>query len=291
MKIVILSGKGGTGKSVITSSLAVELSKEFKIVLVDADADCPNQHILFKGRIIKKEPIQASKTAILDIKKCSLCKTCINVCQFGAIKEYGKEITIDPMKCEGCGACTYVCPKNAIKLWPKINGYLIIKKTKKFSLVYGKLLPGESASGKVVFEAKKAGENISQKENSDLILIDSAAGIGCPVIASITGSNYVIGVVEPTQTSIRNLERALEVVKHFGVPYSIVMNKVGISKEFEEKIENEFGDKIIGKIPYDDNIPYLLAEGIPPVLGKGISKEKLKEFTKNVKEIIRRRFE
>ena len=273
IKIAVVSGKGGTGKSVVTSSLAYELSKKYHLLLIDTDVDCPNQYLLFKGKKKFSKHIKAAKIAVVGNRDCIKCEKCKNVCQFGAISIIKGKLTINSMKCEGCGACVHACPENLIKLYPKLSGEILVSITDNFPLVYGKLIPGGSVSGKIVFEARKKGEEIAIKENRNIILVDSAAGIGCPVIASITGCDYVVGVVEPTQTSIKNLERALEVASHFRIPYSIVINKIGISKKYEEEIEKKFYGKIIGRIPYDREIPFLLSKGIVP-----ISMEKIQSF-------------
>jgi MinD superfamily P-loop ATPase len=259
VKIAILSGKGGTGKSSATSSIALAISKKRKIVLVDADADCPNQHILFPGKKLKEKEISVSKIAVIDYRKCSRC-----------------------------GACTVVCPNKAIRLIPKKSGSITAIKTRHFPLVYGRLLPGSSGTGKVVYEIKKLAEEIGKKEKANIILIDSSPGIGCPVIASITGCDHVVGIVEPTPTSITALERALKVVAHFNIPFSIAVNKAGISRKNEQRIEKKFGKNIIARIPYDDEIPRLLAKGIPPLLGKGRGASGFKELAEAVWDIINR---
>jgi MinD superfamily P-loop ATPase len=284
MKIVILSGKGGTGKSTITSSLALSLSKEKSLVLVDADADCPNQHIIFPGKLIRKQALKVSKIAVVDKTKKNTSKKPEEVCRFDAIKVANESAIIDRFKCEGCGACVLV--NDAITLQPKLAGELIIKQTESFPLVYGKLEPGESGSGKVVFEAKKAAQEVASKTNADLTLIDAPAGIGCPVIAAVTGSDYAIGVVEPTPASIANLERAMEVVEHFNIPYSVILNKAGISEKYEKMIAEKFQEKLIAQIPYDENVPYCLAEGIPPIKGKGEAAKALEDMVKKVKRIL-----
>jgi len=273
MKIVILSGKGGTGKSCVTSSLAIEQ----KCVLVDSDVDCPNQHLLFTGKETSREPFSASKLAVIG-KNEPAEKDYEKVCEFGAIKKKGNKIEIIENRCEGCKACVLAFPELEIELVPRRSGELIVKETEKFPLVYGKLVPGEAGSGKVVFEIKKIADKIASERKIDVTLIDAPAGIGCPVIAAVTGCDYAIGVAEPTPTGIANLERALEVVKHFNIPFCIVMNKKGISEKYENEIRKKFGDLVIAEIPYDEEVPHLLAEGIPPVLGKGNAAHALKKM-------------
>ncbi|MFH1393836.1 MAG: ATP-binding protein [Candidatus Micrarchaeota archaeon] len=284
MKVAILSGKGGTGKSSFTSSLALSMSKK-KLVLVDADVDCPNQHIMFPGKTLRREPLHVSKTAVFDETKHNASSRCAEVCRFGAIKIVDGKAIIDRIKCEGCGACVLACPE-AIKLVPKLSGELIVRETQQFPLVYGKLEPGESGSGRVVFEVKKAADSIAKEKGAELILVDAPAGIGCPVIAAVIGCDYAVGVVEPTPASIANLERALEVVRHFSIPFSVVINKAGISEIYEKKIKECYGDKVIALIPYDEEVPRLLAQAIPPIRGNGKGAEGFKKAVEAVEKAM-----
>jgi len=286
MKIVILSGKGGTGKTSVAASLAVALSQKYKILLVDADVDCPNEHLVFEGEEIEKKDVYASKLAV--VKKSIPYEKCKGICQFDAIKSVNGNAVVDARACEGCGACVVACP-DAFELKDIKSGEMVIYQGKEFNLVSGKLLPGEKNSGKVVHEIRKKADEIEKKESIDIVLIDSAAGIGCPVIASVMGCNYALAVVEPTPASISSLKRAIEVVKHFAIPYEVVVNKVGISMENEDAIKKEFREKIIGEIPYDEELPKLLANKIPPIKGKGKSADALKDISKNVGKIIDKR--
>jgi len=285
MRIVVLSGKGGTGKSCVVSSLALEISKRRKLVLVDGDADCPNQHIIFPGRDVRKEKLYVSKIAVVNYRKCNLCRKCLEACQFGALKAE-KGIKVDELRCEGCGACVLACPPGAVKLVPKLTGGMFVRETKNFPLVYGKLIPGESGSGKIVHELKKEGDEIARERGAELVLVDAPAGIGCPVIAAVAGCDYAIGVLEPTPAGMKNLERALEMVEYFKIPYCIVMNKVGISRENERKAVRRFGRKIAARIPYDEEIPQLLAEGIPPVLGKGEAARSFRKLAEKMESLL-----
>lgn len=280
MRVVVLSGKGGTGKSCVVSSLALELSKKRKLVVVDGDADCPNQHILFPGTDVKRKKLYVSKVAVIN-HKCNLCNKCLEVCQFGALKaENG--IRVDELRCEGCGACVLACPQGAVKLVRKLSGDMFVRETKNFPLVYGRLIPGESGSGKIVHELRREGEEVARRIEGELVVVDAPAGIGCPVIASVSGCEYAIGVLEPTPAGMKNLERALEMVEYFRIPYSIVMNKFGISEENERKAVRRFEGKIIARIPYDEEVPRLLAEGIPPVLGRGKAAKSFRKLAENV---------
>ncbi|MBD3209908.1 P-loop NTPase [Candidatus Micrarchaeota archaeon] len=284
MKMVVLSGKGGTGKSSFVSSLALGL-KEKNLTLVDADVDCPNQHILFSGKTKSRTPLHVSKIAVFDESKRIESPRCAEVCRFDAIKIMDGKAIISSTKCEGCGACVLVCP-DELKLVPKLSGHLIVRETKHFPLVYGRLEPGESGSGRIIFEVKKAAEKLAAERKSPLTIVDAPAGIGCPVIAAVTGCDYAVGVVEPTPASIRNMERALDVVGHFNIPFSIVMNKEGISARHEEAIRKKYGDSLLACIPYDEETPRLLARAVPPINGKGKGAEGFRSAVKAVGKLM-----
>lgn len=281
-RIAVLSGKGGVGKSSITASLAIALKDRVKLVLADTDTDCPNLHILFDGKVRESQILQASHLAKINYDKCIKCGMCANVCKFDALEFKGEPI-ISELFCEGCGACKVACPANAIEINPVDSGEAkIIDTDEGFPLVYGRLYPGKAGSGKIVFDVRTKADETAKTENAELILIDSAAGIGCPVIASITGCDYALGVVEPSQSSIRDLERALEVVEHFNIPYGVVMNKAGLSEEKEAMIREKWKDCILGELPYDPEVPRLLAQKKPPIMGEGRIKNSIIEISEAI---------
>ncbi|MBN2330496.1 MAG: ATP-binding protein [Candidatus Aenigmarchaeota archaeon] len=257
--ITVLSGKGGVGKSMLASSLAVLLAGERKIVAADCDVDAPNLGLslgLNDDMYDTWKEITTNKKALLKKDLCTGCKECLGICAFGAItwdKSLEKPV-FNNLKCEGCGACLIACPNNAIKLESVKNAKIGIGKTKYgFPIVTGQMKMGHSGSGKVVFYVKKKAQEIAQHEKSDLMLIDAAAGIGCPVIASIQGSDYVIAVTEPTPSALNDLKRALSVVNHFGIRSGIVINKFDLNEGFSKKIEKfsaANGIRLLGKIPY-----------------------------------------
>ena len=273
--LTILSGKGGTGKTTLSSNLAVLLSKRKKIITADCDADAPNFSLALgmKDKDFSYwEKVQTNEKAVLDEKKCDGCKKCLKVCNFGAIswdKEKNKPI-FNSMLCEGCGACQLICPKNAIKLVKVYNGKVGEVKSKYgFSLFSGQLKVGATGSGKIVTLIKQKAEEKARKENKDLILVDSAAGVGCPVIASIQGSDFIVAVTEPTPSGLSDLKRALRTANHFRVPYGLVINKYDLNKSFSKKIE-KFSEKnkipILGKIPYNKKFVKALVELKPTII-------------------------
>jgi len=275
MKIItIFSGKGGTGKTTVVSCLAVMLSKERKIAVADCDVDAPNLGLslgLKEKDYSSFTKIRASEKAELIKEKCTGCKKCLNVCSFNAIK-WNKEQNIpifDKLLCEGCGTCVIVCPENAIKLKKVENATMSVGNAYGFGIVSGQLKMGESGSGRIVMEVKRKAGEIARKENAELILVDSSAGIGCPVIASVNGSDYVIAVTEPTPSALSDLKRGLKIVNHFNIKCGIVINKYDLNKEFSNKIE-KFANKnkipILGKIPYNKDFVEALVNLKPAVV-------------------------
>lgn len=253
MKIAITGGKGGTGKSMVATSLAVEFAREEKTMLVDADVECPNDHLLLDIKR-KKYIVVYQMIPKWDFNKCVKCGKCANVCKQNAIvfvKEKYPAFVKDI--CIGCKACLVSCPENAITETKKEIGTIYTGKNYNIDLISGELKLGELASGEVVSEVRKYSNEINKKIKAEIILIDSAAGVGCPVIASLIGTDYIVAVTEPTPSALHDLKRVLYLANHFGIKHGIVINKFDLAKDFCLKIE-KFAEKenisIIGKIPY-----------------------------------------
>jgi MinD superfamily P-loop ATPase len=268
--IVVLSGKGGVGKSSIAASLAVALSKEKKIVCADCDVDASNLSLLFALSEDKYEewyPLSTNQIAIVDKKRCISCRKCIAACYFKALHIQDNVPTVDGFGCEGCGACALICPVNAIRLEGINNAKIGYAKTKYgFDISSAQLEPGNSGSGKVVAEVRKKAREIAP--DAEILLIDSAAGIGCPVIASVTGNDYAIIVTEPTPSGFSDLKRALEVVDHFRIKKGIIINKSDLNNAYADKIcsfAEKSHIKILKKIPFDNMFVKAMTEMIPLV--------------------------
>jgi len=287
-QITILSGKGGVGKSSITASLAIALSKCKKIICADCDVDASNLALVFgmkEGDYEEWKNMTTNQKARVDLSKCISCKKCAEACYFKAIR-WDSEKNIPVFKefgCEGCGVCEMVCPSKAIELYDIYNAKIGYGKTKYgFTVVSGQLEMGESGSGNVVSAVKELATK--KGKDTDIMLVDSAAGIGCPVIASITGSDYVIGVCEPTPSGFTDLKRALAVVNHFRIAYSIIINKYDLNEEYTRKIE-EFAKEnnilILSKIPYDKSFTNALTNLTPLIIFNP-------DFKKVFEEIITR---
>lgn len=272
--LTIISGKGGTGKTTVAASLAVLVSKTKKIVVADCDVDAPNLGLslgLKEKDYSSFIKIRASEKAELIKEKCTGCKKCFNICSFNAIKWNKKQNipVFDKLLCEGCGTCVIVCPKNAIKLRKVENATISVGNAYGFGIVSGQLKIGESGSGRIIMEVKRKAMKIARENNAEIMIVDSSAGIGCPVIASVNGSDYVIAVTEPTPSALSDLKRGLKIVNHFRIPYGIVINKYDINKEFSNKIER-FANKnkipILSKIPYNKEFVKALVNLKPAVV-------------------------
>lgn len=265
MKIVVASGKGGVGKSMITSSLAILFGQKNKVVAIDCDVDAPNLAIWLGGINAwdSQKKVSTIEKPVIDLEKCNGCGLCVNNCQFHALSLKNKKAKLNHFLCEGCGVCKIVCPQNAIKMTTINNAQINIKNKTKygFPLISAQLFPGESGSGKIVAEAKKEAEIFKY----DFMIIDSAPGTGCPVNAALFDANFAVLITEPTPSGFSDLEKILAVVDHFKISYRLIINKWDINPKFSKKIENEFKNKILGKISYDQNI-FKAVSNLKPIL-------------------------
>ncbi|OYT35007.1 MAG: P-loop ATPase [Candidatus Aenigmarchaeota archaeon ex4484_52] len=289
MKIVITGGKGGVGKSIIATSLAIEFAKRKKTMLVDADAECPNDHLLLS---IKRKAEKTIYQTIpkWDFSKCNKCGKCSFVCRQNAIVFVkGKYPAFVKDICIGCKACIVACPFNAIAEDKKEIGRIYRGEKYNVNLVSGELKLGQLASGEVVSNLRIYSEEIANKINAEIILIDSAAGIGCPVIASLVNTDYILAVTEATPPALNDLKRVLYLANHFGIPHSIVINKYDLETSFAKKIEL-FAKKnkipIIGKIPYRKDFVDATIKMIPVEKINPDYKKILEEISENILSFI-----
>jgi len=296
-KIAVVSGKGGVGKSMLTSALAMLFTKnKKKIVAVDCDADAPNLAIWLgePEKWEKKRKISVSEKPIINSSKLTKkeAEQCLKKCRFNALEIKKGKLKLNPFLCEGCGACEIFCPTGVIKMKPVKNGEIRIKKIylPKFSfgklrrarynfpLVSGQLFPGETGSGKVVTEIKQQAEEFK----GEVMLIDSAPGTGCPVIASLQDANFAILITEPTPSGFSDLKRVLKVVNHFKIPWSLVINKYDINSQLSNKIEKWAKGKFLGKISYDKNI-FKAVSNLTPIMETSLkAKKEIREIFKNL---------
>jgi MinD superfamily P-loop ATPase len=257
-QITVLSGKGGTGKTTITASFAV-LAK--KAVVADCDVDAPDLHMLLHPEIIETQEFKGSKLAVINEARCIKCGLCREKCKFNAVTE---SFAIDSFSCEGCGVCAIVCPTNAIALTERVSGHAYISKTKYGFMAHAMLSPSESNSGKLVTLVRQNAKILAEREHCNFIIIDGPPGIGCPVIASVTGVDAGLVVTEPTMSGIHDLKRALQLLEHFNVQPFVCVNTYDINKDNAEKIESfckENGIDVIGKIPFNPIVTEAMVNG------------------------------
>jgi len=257
-QLTIISGKGGTGKTTVASNF-IKLARDH--VAVDCDVDAANLHILLNPDIKKKEEFIGGPVAKVT-GECINCGKCEEACRFDAISNSETDIEIDSVRCEGCGVCEYVCPVNAIELKSERQGDYYISESKFCTLVHARLNPGAENSGLLVAKIRNIAEDTADKNSKELIIIDGAPGIGCPVIASLNGVDYALIVTEPTISGISDFIKVFEVIKFFNIKTFVCINKYDINLDNTNKISdfcNKNKIELIGKVPYDDKVPIYLS--------------------------------
>lgn len=286
-ELIILSGKGGVGKSSITASLAELLPAGLTITLADTDVDAPNLHIITGAEPIKSAPVFAAEKAVIDRDRCTGCLACATVCNFGALVPWEGSPVMLPLFCEACGACVPECPEKAIAIKKVQNGYLHLFNAGGRNLVSGELTVGQSSSGKIVDIVKNEARTVAHEDKADYLIIDGPPGIGCPVISSLKGCDAVLAITEPTAPALSDLERLLEVMTYFDPMIGVIINKADINHEGAETIRrrmSELGLPILGEIPYDIHVPLAIAQGIPVARRYPESRaaESLRTITRNI---------
>jgi MinD superfamily P-loop ATPase len=257
-EIVVISGKGGTGKTSIVAAFAA-LAKG--AVLADCDVDAADLYLVLEPDIKQTHDFSGGKSASIITAKCIGCGRCEEVCNFDAAIFNGpandvaeKTYTIDSIACEGCGVCVHFCPVDAMEFKDAVNGQWFISDTRFGPMVHARLGPAQENSGKLVSLIRKQAKNIATEQNRGLIIVDGSPGIGCPVIASITGADLVLVVTEPTISGQHDLDRVIELTEHFRIPTAVCINKYDINTEITKAIEKKAGErnlKVVGRIAYD----------------------------------------
>lgn len=262
-EIVVISGKGGTGKTTLVSSMVPFLKD---LVIADCDVDAPDLNILFGDEIKEEQDFVGLQRAVINKDICINCGECRKRCKFNAI---GEDIIVDTIKCEGCGVCEYVCPVNAIDMKDSVVGQIFVSNTEYGDMVHARLIPGEETSGKLVAEVRKKAKKIANEKKMKNIIIDGSPGIACNVISSLTGVNQVIIVIEPTLSGLHDLKKVHEMVKRFRLSEYIVINKYDISESELKKIEdycNKENLEIILKIPFNKKLVEAITKKVIPSL-------------------------
>ncbi len=247
-QLVVVSGKGGTGKTTVVAALAALAPDP---VLVDCDVDAPDLHLLIHPEVGSREDFHGLKLAAIDGEACTSCGLCVETCRFGAIDE---AIAVDQAACEGCGACTLVCPVEAVRLVDRVSGEVFSSRTRFGPMVHARLRAGEEASGKLVSAVRTKAEQVAKETGRELLMIDGPPGVGCPVIAAISGVDVVLVIAEPTPSGRQGLRRAVETAHHFGIKTYAVVNRADLYLREADAIEDwcrERGVEVLRRLPYD----------------------------------------
>jgi len=257
-ELVVISGKGGTGKTSVVGALAVLAGD---VVVADCDVDAADLHLLLAPRVLRTEPFSGGSQARVRAEACTACGTCQDVCRFDAIHADGapgpkakRTFRVDPIACEGCGVCAWFCPEKAIDFSPVVNGHWYVSETRIGPMVHARLGVAEENSGKLVTVVREQARRVAAEHGRTRVLVDGSPGIGCPVIASITGAERVLIVTEPTPSGLHDLRRVAQVAGHFGIPAMVCTNKWDVNPGLADRIEAEAGSlglDAAGRIRYD----------------------------------------
>lgn len=272
-QIVVLSGKGGTGKTSIVAALAGLGPKK---VLADCDVDAADLHLILHPEILDRQDFVSGELPELDSSLCTACGLCRENCRFDAISE---DFKIIQEHCEGCAVCAYVCPVEAVTMNPRTCGLQFRSKTRFGTMIHAELGIGEENSGKLVTSVRNEAKKWAEKEKAELVLVDGSPGVGCPVIASLTDTDAALFVAEPTVTAIHDLKRVHELTRHFDIPAMALINKTGINPDNENELLSyckENNISVVGSVPYSKDVSKAQIEGKtileydPDKLGKHI---------------------
>ncbi len=255
-ELVVISGKGGTGKTSLTASFAVLAERP---VIVDCDVDAADLHLVLAPQIRERHDFSSGHQAVIRQADCRGCGTCLELCRFEAVQKTTREdgavtCAIDPVACEGCGVCVRFCPQRAIDFPESLCGEWMISDTRCGPMVHARLGIAAENSGKLVSIVRREAGRIAEAENRSVIIVDGPPGIGCPVIASLTGATLVLVVTEPTVSGEHDLKRVLKLARHFDMPAAVCVNKWDLNPGMSERIEamaRRSGAKIAGRIRYD----------------------------------------
>jgi MinD superfamily P-loop ATPase len=260
-EVVILSGKGGTGKTSIVGSFAAIAKNK---VMADCDVDAADLHLLLSPTVKEKNEFRSGQVAVIDEEKCIECGLCQDICRFDAIHDY----SVDPVSCEGCGFCSHICPVEAITMSECKAGDWFISDTKHGPLVHARLGIAQENSGKLVALVREQAKELAGKNGLDYIISDGPPGIGCPVISSLSGVSLALIVTEPTLSGIHDMERVLGVCQHFGVPVIVCINKYDLNDENTIAIHDycrKNGVEVAAMIPFDNAVTEAMVKGISVV--------------------------
>ena len=266
-QLVILSGKGGTGKTSVTAAFAHLASLgpfADRVVLADADVDAANLALVLKPLVRQQQEFRGGQVAEIDQDRCALCGDCQSVCRFDAIVERDGYYVVDPIACDGCAACVYQCPTGTIAMHEQVVGNFFVSDSRYGPFYHADLFPGQENSGKLVALVKQRARQRALDENRLLLLVDGPPGIGCPVISAVSGADLALIVTEPTVAGIHDLIRTLETVRHFGVRALVCINKADLYPAGVEAIAAQCRASdiaTVGTIPFDLTVADAMVAG------------------------------
>lgn len=277
-EVVVISGKGGTGKTSLTAAFA-HLAEN--AILCDLDVDAPDLHILLDPRVEHEEAFISGHEAVIDPARCTGCGVCLDMCQFGAVFENGEVCRIDPFGCEGCKVCVAFCPEEAIEFPNRHCGQWYRSQTRFGPMVHARLFPGQENSGRLVSLLKKEARSLAAQTGADLILCDGSPGIGCPVISSLSQAHLAVIVTEPTVSGLHDLERVAALCDHFRVKVAVIVNKYDLNAEHTQSIETFCRDKsytLAARLPHDMAMPKAMVQRL------AVTEAEDSEFSRQVRE-------
>jgi MinD superfamily P-loop ATPase len=286
-QLVILSGKGGTGKTTVAAALAHLASRELSIVLADADVDAANLELVLDPIKREEHDFMSGQVAVIDAEKCIACGVCAEVCRFDAVMEEGT-YRVDPLACEGCASCFYQCPEEAIRMQEQHAGLWFRSDSRFGPLFHAHLFAGQENSGKLVTLVKQQARLLALDAGAELLVVDGPPGIGCPVISASAGADMALHVVEPTVSGVHDLERIMGTTDHFGVPSLVAINKADLNLARSEEIAAFCagrGVEVVGRIPYDTVVTEAMVQGQPVTdYADGAVTEALEEMWSRIRE-------
>jgi MinD superfamily P-loop ATPase len=280
-KLAVISGKGGTGKTMITAGLAELVEPD--LALADCDVEASNLEILHPGELISTEDFYGLDISVIDGDKCVQCGACLDNCRFDAVEFKDGLYSIKALLCEGCGVCEYVCPSCAITMEKRLSGEIFCSATEIGPLAHARLNPGSGNSGLLVNEVKKRAARWT--DISELLLIDGPPGIGCPLISTVSGVDAVLAVTEPSVSGLSDLSRTVEVCKGFRLRIFVAINRYDLEESVSQKIE-EFcrseGLTVVGKIPFDPSVVDAIRRNLPVTKIDCPAAEAVRDLWKNL---------
>jgi MinD superfamily P-loop ATPase len=285
-EVVVLSGKGGTGKTSIVGSFAALSENK---VIVDCDVDAADLHLILQSAVQQGHEFWSGQFAVIDERRCTQCGLCQELCRFKAILDF----RVDSNSCEGCGFCSHVCPCEAVIMKENLAGHWFISDTRYGPLVHAQLGIAQENSGKLVATVRQQAKIIAERHGYDCIISDGPPGIGCPVISSLSGADLALLVTEPTLSGIHDLERVLGVCRHFGVPALVCINKYDVNGDNACQIESycrSRGIDVAARIPFDNAVTEAIVQGLPVVeYSNGVVSVEIAKLWQSVSEFLARK--